>query len=209
MAISSGYSAPLTPVALKASAGACEALPLLSVSNPFKFVDDARSKGWKTYAAVAPVDPNGSTRSGIVNPSSSASRPVPKIDRYSYRTTTTLRDPIYKHPCILMLGSEGDGLRKSLLKKSDFRLSIEGRRGDLKSVVDSLNVSVAAGLLCEAFLRPPSKGKKDKAQVPEDVQPDLSSDNSKILHPPNAATSLLEGVEKPVALMASSANTLW
>lgn len=108
-----------------------------------------------------------------------------------------------------MLGSEGDGLRKTLLRKSDFKLSIEGRRGDLKSLVDSLNVSVAAGLLCEAFLRPPSKGKKDKARAPDQVQPDLTSHNPKINHPPNAATGLLEELEKPAAGIAASATSLW
>jgi hypothetical protein len=63
-----------------------------------------------------------------------------------------------------MLGSEGDGLRKPLVKKSDVRLSIEGRRGDLNGV-DSLNVSVAAGLLCDAFLRPPYQKKHDEAKL--------------------------------------------
>jgi hypothetical protein len=64
-----------------------------------------------------------------------------------------------------MLGSEGDGLRKPLLKKSDVMLSIEGRQGGLSGIVDSLNVSVAAGLLCEAFLRPfPDSEKKRKVE---------------------------------------------
>ena len=73
-------------------------------------------------------------------------------------------------------------------------LSIEGRRGELKNVVDSLNVSVAAGLLCEAFLRPPSKGKTEKAQVPENVPPEISS---------------VPALEKPVASTTSRADNLW
>lgn len=207
MAISSGHSAPLSPVALKASAGACEALPLLSVSNPFKFVDDARSKGWKTYAAVAPIEPDIGSRSGIFHPRESSNRPFLPADRCTYRSTTTLGHPTHEHPCILMLGSEGDGLRKPLLKKSDVMLSIEGRRGELNSVVDSLNVSVAAGLLCEAFLRPPNKGENDKARVPGVMHPDH---NPKSPHIPNSARSPLEGfADKPVAGTTSSADSLW
>lgn len=107
-----------------------------------------------------------------------------------------------------MLGSEGDGLRKPILKKADFKLSIEGRRGDFKSLVDSLNVSVAAGLLCEAFLRPPSKGGKDKARIPDDAQSDLSSHSSQALHRENLSEA--EDSEKPAAAAtAASANSLW
>lgn len=111
-----------------------------------------------------------------------------------------------------MLGSEGDGLRKALLKKSDVLLSIEGGRGELKSVVDSLNVSVAAGLLCETFLRPPSKGENDKAQVSgaeQAEQPDLSSPNPESLHSPNAAINPIEKItERPVAGITTSADSL-
>ena len=68
------------------------------------------------------------------------------------------------HPCVLILGGEGEGLRWGIQKKADFLLSIEGYRSG-KGGVDSLNVSVAAGLLCEAFLRRPLKP-LDKKTVP-------------------------------------------
>ena len=54
-----------------------------------------------------------------------------------------------------MLGSEGQGLRLNLLKKADYLITIEGQRKDVGGV-DSLNVSVAAALLCEAMLRRPA-----------------------------------------------------
>ncbi len=53
-----------------------------------------------------------------------------------------------------MLGGEGEGLRWLLQKKADFTVAIEGKRAG-QGGVDSLNVSVAAGTLCEAFLRTP------------------------------------------------------
>jgi 21S rRNA (GM2251-2'-O)-methyltransferase len=49
-----------------------------------------------------------------------------------------------------MLGSEGEGLRWNLRSKADVNLYIEGSRQSHN--VDSLNVSVAAGILCSSFL---------------------------------------------------------
>lgn len=49
-----------------------------------------------------------------------------------------------------MLGGEGEGLRWNLQKKADYLVGIEGQRLG-HGGVDSLNVSVAAGILCEAF----------------------------------------------------------
>lgn len=138
MAVSNRNSAPLSPVALKASAGASENVPLLSVNNPDKFIDECKSNAWSIFAAVAPSEPkrDGSTRS-------------------HYFTTTTLGSPTRDSPCILILGSEGYGLRWNLQRKADYNIGIEGQRLG-QGGVDSLNVSVAAGLLCDAFLRVPA-----------------------------------------------------
>ncbi|KAL8675385.1 MAG: hypothetical protein Q9168_000216 [Polycauliona sp. 1 TL-2023] len=124
-------SAALTPVALKAAAGAAETMPLFSVSQSANFIDECQVNGWKFYAAVCPNSSEGARAS---------SRP--------YFSSTTLGNPTRKHPCVLILGSEGDGLRWNIQKKADFTLGIEGQRS-----LDSLNVSVASALLCDAFLR--------------------------------------------------------
>ena len=118
---------------LKASAGASENLPLMSISQPAAFIDESRKNGWKFYAAVAP-----------------------SLDskKLKYSSTSALRSSPADHPCVLMLGSEGEGLRWNLQKKADYMIGIEGNRTG-HGGVDSLNVSVAAGLLCEAFLRKP------------------------------------------------------
>ena len=55
-----------------------------------------------------------------------------------------------------MLGGEGEGLRRNLQKKADFVIGVEGQRLG-QGGVDSLNVSVAAGVLCDAFLKGPAK----------------------------------------------------
>lgn len=63
------------------------------------------------------------------------------------------------HPCLLILGGEGEGLRWNIQSKADLKIGIEGMRAGHIGV-DSLNVSVAAGLLCEAFLRKPAVSKE-------------------------------------------------
>lgn len=144
VAISSRNSAPFTPVVLKASAGASENVTIFSVDKPAGFIVDSKAAGWKVYAAVAPTKKK--------NPGMPASI-----------STNSLDDPLADNPCILMLGSEGEGLRWNLRSKADSDLYI--RSSGQNYNVDSLNVSVAAGLLVNSFLRkkenPPSK--KDAA----------------------------------------------
>lgn len=69
-----------------------------------------------------------------------------------YISMRDLGCPLRKQPCVLMLGGEGEGLRWNLRKDADHEVGIEGKPGR-KGGLDSLNVSVAGGLLCEAFLR--------------------------------------------------------
>ena len=135
VAIANRSSAPLSAVALKASSGASEILPLVSVNEPEKFFDSCRRNGWKIYAAAAA----GSQKQ---------SHPGASV------TTSTLGTPTQDHACIVILGSEGEGLRWSIKNKADCFVSIKGQR-EGEGRVDSLNVSVAAGLLCDAFLRKP------------------------------------------------------
>ena len=146
VALASNTCAPLysTGVA-KASSGACEALNLLTVSKPSNFVYQSAKAGWHVYAAVAP-----GTRA-----------PKPGVKRVTTSAVTTA-SPLAKHPVLLMLGAEGEGLRENLLCRASHFVAIENRprARDLLDVgVDSLNVGVAAGVLIESFLsRPQSSG---------------------------------------------------
>ncbi|KAL8899824.1 MAG: hypothetical protein Q9192_001384 [Flavoplaca navasiana] len=146
-------SAALTPVALKAAAGAAETLPLYSVGQPASFIDESQENGWKFYAAVSPN-------------SSDSGRAVGR----PYYSSRTLGNPTRNHPCILVLGSEGDGLRWNIQKKADFMLGIEAQRTG-SGELDSLNVSVASALLCDAFLRESITTGKSKTRGQMD-QPD-------------------------------------
>jgi len=154
VAIATRNSAPFSPIVLKASSGASENMVLFSVNKPAVFIQDSKLAGWKTFAAVAPSATMHSH--GSVNSMS----------------TDDLLDPLWDDPCILMLGGEGDGLHKNLRSKADVELHIPG--SGRSHTVDSLNVSVAAGVLCNAFL---SKGRMESrlSKVQEDPQEDSGS----------------------------------
>ena len=63
-----------------------------------------------------------------------------------------LAAPLKLRPSILILGNESDGVREKIRKKAGNFIGIEYRRRDRESV-DSLNVSAAAALVIEAFMR--------------------------------------------------------
>ncbi|KAH8685738.1 hypothetical protein BGZ60DRAFT_395943 [Tricladium varicosporioides] len=132
VAISTRNSASFSPVVLKASAGASESVTLFSVNKSDRFIQESKLTGWKVFAAVAP------------SPGGKASTKLKKL------STDSLADPLSHDPCILMLGSEGEGLRSNLRSKADVEVFIPGRGRRFN--VDSLNVSVAAGILCSSFL---------------------------------------------------------
>ncbi|KAI0406043.1 RNA methyltransferase [Xylaria palmicola] len=139
IAITKGSSATVTPIALKASAGAAEVSTLFSVSSATEFLARSKENGWLVYAAV---------------PSTKRSRgnshlTVDRVETY---------DPLSSQPTILVMGSEGEGLSKPVRRQADHEVSIPSPAGRLSNIVDSLNVSVATGILCAAFLKKQSSG---------------------------------------------------
>lgn len=139
-------SAPLNPVAIKASAGAAENMTILSVSNEVAFIKQSKANGWRFYAADAPG--LGSTLFDPLAPTDGSSGP-------SFNHLT-------QAPSVLMMGSEASGLSPHIKSHADSIVSIPGARLERgigvssdPARVDSLNVSVAAALLMEMFLRLP------------------------------------------------------
>ena len=148
VAVATNTCSPLSsPIVAKASAGACEAVPLLSIPKPSSFVFESKKAGWKAYAAVAPAV-------------TSLERAERDIRKEISTTRIAAGSPLANEPIILMLGAEGEGLRANLINRADRFVAIErGESGnDVPDVgVDSVNVGVAAGILMEAFLpRPPN-----------------------------------------------------
>ncbi|KAG2443921.1 hypothetical protein HXX76_002261 [Chlamydomonas incerta] len=137
--------APLSPVVSKASAGALEALPLHSCHNLPRTLLDARDlKGWAVLGAAA----------------GSGSQPVGRV--------------AVSGPTILVLGSEGFGLRTNTRRACSQLVRVEmapsspasasassassssaaaaPARAAMRGLVDSLNVSVATGILLHSLL---------------------------------------------------------
>ncbi|ERF68861.1 hypothetical protein EPUS_04513 [Endocarpon pusillum Z07020] len=147
--------APFSPVTLKASSGAAEYMHYLRIKNDINFVKRSQSNGWKFFAAVAPK-------------SASASRAGPSVFRLQ-----EAEEALLKGPCVLMFGGEGDGLRPRLQKVSDGIVGIEGAVGaKTGSGLDSLNVSVAAALMMQVFV----KGSTTKAKT-ENLEGEVSRED--------------------------------
>lgn len=134
--LTSRHTSSLSPVALKSAVGAAEEITLLTVESPEEFLQGSKSSGWKTYAAVEP--PSGK---------------ILKMHENKFVSTEAveLLRPLDEHPCILVLGNEGYGLPGSIKRAADYELSVPKYMAS--SSVDSLNVSVAAGLLTHAFVK--------------------------------------------------------
>ncbi|KAI1813993.1 RNA methyltransferase [Poronia punctata] len=139
IAITKGSSATLTAVALKASAGASEVATLFSVSSTREFIARSKENGWLVYAAVP-----GTRRSR-----GNSHLTINHVESY---------DPLSSQPTLLVIGSEGEGLEKPVRRLADHQVSIPSPAGSLTNIVDSLNVSVATGILCAGFLKKQSSG---------------------------------------------------
>lgn len=110
------HAAGLTPVAVKASAGALHYIPVAKVTNLGRTIEELRERGlWFVCADMA-----GSTM---------------------YETNL-------KGPLGLVVGSEGSGVGRLVREKCDYTVSIP-----MKGAIDSLNVSVAAGVLLYEIVR--------------------------------------------------------
>jgi 21S rRNA (GM2251-2'-O)-methyltransferase len=129
-------------IVAKASSGACEAVRLLDLPKPSSFVYESKKAGWIVYAAVAPAVPGVASAVDVKR----------SVSSHDIATVS----PLLRDPVLLMLGAEGEGLRANLVRQADRLISIDhGGRGEIvpNVGVDSLNVSVAAGVLIEAFLQ--------------------------------------------------------
>jgi 21S rRNA (GM2251-2'-O)-methyltransferase len=140
-------SAPWSHIALKASAGAAEAIPIFKTTEPVELLGKASRNGWRCYAADA-VPAVKTKRGEEADVTSdvvySLARKEEVLEEHS---------PVSEHPTILMMGAEGAGLKASLLNAAHYKVGIRHGREVDEVGVDSLNVSVAAGLLCHDMLR--------------------------------------------------------
>ncbi|MFV8756678.1 23S rRNA (guanosine(2251)-2'-O)-methyltransferase RlmB [Nannocystaceae bacterium ST9] len=120
-------AAPLTPAAVRSSAGATERLPLCQVTNLARALEQAKQAQWWVIGTVVDDEPE--------DDEGEVAKRKPKI-----QTLHELgEDP--PSDMILVLGSEEKGLRRLTRERCDFLVTIEGA-GEL----GSLNVSAAAAV---------------------------------------------------------------
>jgi 23S rRNA (guanosine2251-2'-O)-methyltransferase len=117
-------AAEVTPSVCKASAGAVEHLPVAQVRNLADFLADARKAGAWCYGASADSLPGGTA-------------PVP-YDSVDYSGSGV----------VLVLGSEGDGLRPRVANACDQLISLP-----LRGEIESLGVSAAASAILYEILQ--------------------------------------------------------
>lgn len=128
-------SAKLGPVASKSSAGALEVSNIFKTSESLHFLEKSRKNGWVVISTTgnmsgAAMAKNEVTDEKIITPD----------DLYSMCS---------RAPVLLVMGSEGLGVRTNIMKRSDYVVGIKDNREGGAGIVDSLNASVAAALLIE------------------------------------------------------------
>eukprot|EP00871_Galdieria_phlegrea_P003914 jgi/Galph1/4523/GphlegSOOS_G3172.1 len=128
--VSEKNSAPLSGTVSKASAGAMELMTIHAVRNMTRFLKNSQRHGW--YVLGASMETNS-------------------VDMDSIHSSI---------PIILVLGSEGFGLRTNVHNICDGFVSIPSNPSDSLSIykefavsfIDSLNVSVAGGIIMATLL---------------------------------------------------------
>ncbi|KAL1652473.1 hypothetical protein SLS61_005079 [Didymella pomorum] len=150
-------SAPWSHIAVKASAGAAEAIPIFKVQEPAEFLGSAARNGWRCYAADAvPAVKGKGEEEGASDIVYTQARSNKELDDHS---------PVIEHPTILMMGAEGTGLKASLQNIAHYKVGIKHGREVDEVGVDSLNVSVAASLLCHDMLKRKPTVERDPENV--------------------------------------------
>ena len=116
-------SAPLSPVTSKASSGAIESVEVFSANVMHRFLSRCAEDGWVVLGAAGEAGARD-------------------IDEIASSVTK---------PTVLVMGNESDGLRTNVRRACGALVRVPG--GDDASTVDSLNVSVATGILLHALIR--------------------------------------------------------
>ncbi|KAM3859620.1 rRNA methyltransferase 1, mitochondrial [Diretmus argenteus] len=127
VATSLRYSCPLSPVVSKASAGVMEIFGVYGYESLEDMLKLKVAQGWQAVGTVgAEVEES----------------PVPVIQCSDFHITK---------PTLLLMGGEGGGLSRGSLSQCQTLLTIPALR-ELVPGVESLNVSVAAGILLHSLL---------------------------------------------------------
>ncbi|CAB1352778.1 unnamed protein product [Coregonus sp. 'balchen'] len=120
-------SCPLTPVVSKASSGVMEVVRVYGYDKLSDMLKVKVAQGWQVIGTVGAEAENSHV-------------PVMKCSKFQMTK-----------PTLLLMGGEGEGLSRELRLQCEALLTIPPRR-DLHPGVESLNVSVATGILLHTLL---------------------------------------------------------
>jgi 23S rRNA (guanosine2251-2'-O)-methyltransferase len=137
-------AAEVTPAVCKASAGAVEHLRVARVRNLADFLVQARGAGCWSYGASAPTA-EGAAAAGRVE---DRSRTESRRGRGEAGATVPYDRPDYRGGVVLVLGSEGRGLRPRVAGACDQLISLP-----LRGRIESLGVSAAAAAILYGILQ--------------------------------------------------------
>ena len=115
-------SAPLSPAESKASSGAMETETVYSAGAMHRFLARCADEGWDVLGAAAESD------------------------------AVDVTDVAVERPTVLVMGNEGRGLRTNVRRACSKMVKVEGAPGGSQGGVDSLNVSVATGIMLHTLL---------------------------------------------------------
>jgi len=138
-------AAEVTPAACKASAGAVEHMRIARVRNIADFLGEAREAGCWSYGASAPAIALDEGEWG----ESGRARKTTAADPVRAASGTVLYTaPDYSGGVVLVLGSEGSGLRPRVAGACDQLISLP-----LRGRMESLGVAAAAAALLYGILQ--------------------------------------------------------
>jgi 23S rRNA (guanosine2251-2'-O)-methyltransferase len=147
-------SAEVTPAACKASAGAIEHLPIARVRNVADFLIDARDAGCWIYGASVPPGADDrpqlhtAQRVARVQDVSGAGASSGRGTRTGGSSVVSYSAPDYRGGVVLVLGSEGRGLRPRVVSQCDQLVSLP-----VHGQIESLGVAAAAAALLYGILQ--------------------------------------------------------
>ena len=151
-------TAPLSPVASKASSGAMETLPLHTTASSIRFLQRTRAQvgedggQWSIVglsAAEGRVEAGQLEEDGAAAGASSARRPAGQREARAgaaARMTVDCRAFRAERPTLLVVGNEGRGLRPLVLHECERLLHIHHSAHNTSNLLDSLNVATALAI---------------------------------------------------------------
>ncbi|EGW33341.1 uncharacterized protein SPAPADRAFT_137264 [Spathaspora passalidarum NRRL Y-27907] len=133
-------TARLGPVANKASAGAMDQMNIYQTDSSLKFLQSVRDNGWSLVSTSGKPD-----EAQMADLKGKDGKIVENL-KSKFIELSELRSLLHDGPVMLVIGSEGAGVRTNIKIKSNYLVGIPKLRQN-DTLVDSLNVGVATGII--------------------------------------------------------------